>query len=120
LTGKHRSAFRTIGELSAELGIKPHILRYWEEQFPMLMPLKRSGARRYYRPEDVNLVQQINDLLNHQGYTIKGARQYLAQRAAAVDDMPSEPGAPAADTDPLRDALYHLRDRLHAMAGLLD
>lgn len=119
MTGKHRSAFRTIGELSAELGIKPHILRYWEEQFPMLMPLKRSGARRYYRPEDVNLVQQIDDLLNHQGYTIKGARQYLAQRSAG-ENAASDPGAPAPDTDPLREALYHLRERLHTMAGLLD
>lgn len=77
---KDRGAFRTIGELSKELKIKPHILRYWEEQFAMLQPLKRAGARRHYRPEDVEMVQTINRLLNEEGYTIKGARKYLTSR----------------------------------------
>ncbi len=77
---KDRGAFRTIGELSKELKIKPHILRYWEEQFAMLQPLKRAGARRHYRPEDVEMVNTINRLLNEEGYTIKGARKYLTSR----------------------------------------
>lgn len=77
---KDRDAFRTIGELSKELKIKPHILRYWEEQFAMLQPLKRAGARRHYRPEDVEMVNTINRLLNEEGYTIKGARKYLTSR----------------------------------------
>lgn len=78
---KEEGAFRTIGELSKELNIKPHILRYWEDQFAMLAPLKRAGARRHYRPEDVEIVKTINRLLNEEGYTIKGARKYLtAQR----------------------------------------
>lgn len=77
---KDKSAFRTIGELSRELGIKAHILRYWEDQFAMLQPLKRAGARRHYRPEDVEMVKTINRLLNEEGYTIKGARKYLTSR----------------------------------------
>lgn len=92
---KDRGAFRTIGELSKELKIKPHILRYWEEQFAMLQPLKRAGARRHYRPEDVEMVNTINRLLNEEGYTIKGARKYLTSRknkpaTAQTVDAPAE------------------------------
>ncbi|WP_164115444.1 MerR family transcriptional regulator [Sphingorhabdus sp. Alg239-R122] len=77
MTGKSKDALRTIGEAVREIGVKPHILRYWEEQFPMLEPLKRAGSRRYYRPEDMDLLRQINVLLNEQGYTVKGAVKYL-------------------------------------------
>lgn len=75
--GKEADALRTIGELGRALGLKPHVLRYWEEQFPMLKPLKRSGGRRYYRPEDVELVQTIDRLVNEEGYTLKGARSAI-------------------------------------------
>lgn len=71
--GKDEGALRTIGELGQALGIKPHVLRYWEQQFPMLQPLKRSGGRRYYRAEDVALVERIDRLVNREGYTLKGA-----------------------------------------------
>lgn len=64
---------RTIGEVSKALGIRPHILRYWEAQFPQLRPLKRSGGRRLYRPEDVALVLRIDQLVHGEGYTLKGA-----------------------------------------------
>lgn len=76
--GKEPGALRTIGEVSAALGIRPHVLRYWEGQFPMLQPLKRSGGRRYYRPQDVALLQTINRLLNAEGYTVRGACAVLA------------------------------------------
>ncbi|MGB5723305.1 MAG: MerR family transcriptional regulator [Parasphingorhabdus sp.] len=88
---KEQGAFRTIGELSKELSIKPHILRYWEDQFAMLSPLKRAGARRHYRLEDVEMVKTINRLLNEEGYTIKGARKFLASRRGGpemVEDAP--------------------------------
>lgn len=90
---KDRGAFRTIGELSKELKIKPHILRYWEEQFAMLQPLKRAGARRHYRPEDVEMVETINRLLNDEGYTIKGARKFLTSRKtkAAIETIAEAP-----------------------------
>ena len=75
--GKEDGALRTIGELTDALGIKAHVLRYWEGQFPTLQPLKRSGGRRYYRPEDVALVQEIDRLVNREGYTLRGAKAAL-------------------------------------------
>lgn len=75
--GKAADALRTIGEVARALGVKAHVLRYWEEQFPMLRPLTRAGNRRYYRADDVALVATIDRLLNREGYTIRGARQAL-------------------------------------------
>jgi DNA-binding transcriptional MerR regulator len=83
--GKDDGALRTIGEVSEALGIKPHVLRYWEAQFPLLKPLKRSGGRRYYRPSDVALVETIDRLVNREGYTLKGAEAVL--RAAGKSDL---------------------------------
>lgn len=84
--GKDASALRTIGEVSRALGIATHVLRYWEQQFPMLRPLKRSGGRRYYRSEDVALVETIDRLVNREGYTLRGARNALKGGVAAGDD----------------------------------
>ena len=78
LAEKSPGAFRTIGELSQEIGLPRHILRYWETRFPQLRPLQRAGNRRYYRPEDVALVRRIDGLLNRDGYTIKGVQALLA------------------------------------------
>jgi DNA-binding transcriptional MerR regulator len=75
--GKAPDALRTIGEVAKAFGIKQHILRYWEQQFPMLEPLKRSGGRRYYRAEDIALVADIDRLINREGYTLKGAKKAL-------------------------------------------
>ena len=82
---KDEGALRTIGEVSEALGIKPHVLRYWEQQFPLLKPLKRSGGRRYYRPADVAMVETIDRLVNREGYTLKGAEAVL--RSAAKSDL---------------------------------
>src|ERR687894_3051313 len=78
--GKSDQAFRTIGELAAELGVPQHILRYWETRFPQLRPLQRAGNRRYYRPADVALAHRIHRLLNQEGYTIRGVQQLLDGR----------------------------------------
>ncbi|MGB3711413.1 MAG: MerR family transcriptional regulator [Erythrobacter sp.] len=75
--GKDTGALRTIGEVSEALGIKQHVLRYWEQQFDRLDPLKRSGGRRYYRPADIALIERIDRLINVEGYTIKGAASVL-------------------------------------------
>lgn len=83
--GKDEGALRTIGEVSEALGIKPHVLRYWEAQFPLLKPLKRSGGRRYYRASDVALVETIDRLVNREGYTLKGAEAVL--RASPKSDL---------------------------------
>ena len=83
--GKDEGALRTIGEVSEALGIRPHVLRYWEQQFPLLKPMKRSGGRRYYRPADVAMVETIDRLVNREGYTLKGAEAVL--RASAKSDL---------------------------------
>jgi DNA-binding transcriptional MerR regulator len=80
---KAETAFRTIGELSRDVGLPQHILRYWETRFPQLRPLQRAGNRRYYRPEDVALVRRIDALLNREGYTIKGVQQVLKTGTAS-------------------------------------
>ena len=68
----------TIGEVSQLCGVKPHVLRYWEQEFPQLKPVKRRGNRRYYQRQDVMLIRQIKSLLYEQGFTIGGARQKLS------------------------------------------
>ena len=80
--GKDQGALRTIGEVADALGIRQHVLRYWEQHFPMLQPLKRSGNRRYYRTQDVLLVETIDRLVNREGYTIKGALQALSRNGS--------------------------------------
>ncbi|MEP6786493.1 MAG: MerR family transcriptional regulator [Sphingomonadales bacterium] len=97
-SGKSESAFRTIGELSTELGVPQHILRYWETRFTQLRPLTRAGNRRYYRPDDVALVKRIDAALNRDGYTIKGVQKLLAGEKAS-------PAAPAPPTTPTPSAI---------------
>lgn len=87
--GKDAGAMRTIGEVAQATGIKAHVLRYWEQQFPMLKPLKRSGGRRLYRPEDVALVETIDRLVNREGYTLKGAKAALKGGADAAVTEPA-------------------------------
>ena len=75
----------TIGEVSELCGVKPHVLRYWEQEFPQLKPVKRRGNRRYYQRHDVIMVRQIRSLLYEQGFTIGGARQQLSGDTAKAD-----------------------------------
>jgi DNA-binding transcriptional MerR regulator len=77
---KAPGAFKTIGELSSELGVAQHILRYWETKFPQLRPLQRAGNRRYYRPADVDLARTIHRLLNSEGYTVRGVQKVLRSK----------------------------------------
>ncbi len=78
-------AFRNIGEVSAELGVRKHVLRFWESKFPQLKPMKRGGGRRYYRPADVLLLRGIQHLLQTASYTIKGVQKIL--REEGVEDV---------------------------------
>jgi DNA-binding transcriptional MerR regulator len=80
----------TIGEVSELCGVKPHVLRYWEQEFPHLKPLKRRGNRRYYQRQDVILIRQIRSLLYEHGFTIGGARQRLSGEEAKVDVSQSQ------------------------------
>ena len=75
----------TIGEVSELCGVKPHVLRYWEQEFPSLKPVKRRGNRRYYQRHDVLMIRQIRSLLYEQGFTIGGARQRLDGEAKQSD-----------------------------------
>ncbi|MFO1188688.1 MAG: MerR family transcriptional regulator [Alphaproteobacteria bacterium] len=74
---KSASAFRTISEVSDSIEVPQHVLRFWETKFPQIRPLKRGGGRRYYRPEDVELLRRIRSLLYSEGYTIKGVQRLL-------------------------------------------
>ena len=110
--GKEPDALRTIGEVAAALGIRQHVLRYWEEQFPSLKPIKRSGGRRYYRPEDVRLIATIDQLVHREGYTLRGARQALESgESAAPVAAPAIPAASPPSPD-MSATLSAIRDRL--------
>ena len=94
---KDPGALLTIGELSQQLGVAQHILRYWESRFPQLKPMQRAGNRRYYRPADVELARRINRLLNEEGYTVRGVQKLLREKNAPEEPSPvsEQPGAPA-------------------------
>lgn len=79
VTKKHPGAFRTISEVAEEIHVPQHVLRFWETRFKQVQPVKRSGGRRYYRTEDISLLQYISELLYTQGYTIKGVQRLLEE-----------------------------------------
>lgn len=96
--GKSDAAFRTISEVAKELDLPQHVLRFWETRFSQLKPLKRGGGRRYYRPEDMQFLRRIRDLLYMDGYTIKGVQKLLRESGgirAFVEDTKSDSTAPA-------------------------
>ena len=76
---KSPNAFRTISEVAQELSLPQHVLRFWETKFTQVSPMKRAGGRRYYRPDDVALLDKIRNLLHNEGYTIKGVQKLLRQ-----------------------------------------
>jgi DNA-binding transcriptional MerR regulator len=99
----------TIGEVSELCGVKPHVLRYWEQEFTQLKPVKRRGNRRYYQHHEVLLIRRIRELLYEQGFTISGARNKLDSRASTpVSDSPaglSLVATPSMDIEALREEL---------------
>jgi DNA-binding transcriptional MerR regulator len=120
---KDPGALLTIGELSQELGVPQHVLRYWETRFPQLRPMQRAGNRRYYRPADVELARKIHRLLNQEGYTVRGVQKLLREKGEPeplpVSQMPaSTPHAgPEPDEQPVGIDVFRLialRDRLAA------
>ncbi len=90
--GKSPAAFKTISEVAAQLDVPQHVLRFWETRFSQIRPLKRGGGRRYYRPEDIALLNRIKTLLYADGYTIKGVQKLLRESGRG----PAAPGAAAA------------------------
>ena len=109
MTQKSSDAFRTISEVAEHLDIPPHVLRFWETKFSTLRPLKRSGGRRYYRPDDVALLERIRDLLYKEGFTIKGAQKHLGNR-----HLGCQSAGEAAGQLPVGDKLSEAMDALNA------
>ena len=115
----------TIGEVSDLCGVKPYVLRYWEQEFTQLKPMKRRGNRRYYQHHEVLLIRRIRDLLYEQGFTINGARHRLESEAAepraaaraersatVIPAVDSEPAALRAELEAIRDLLKPAPDKL--------
>ena len=109
----------TIGEVSELCGVKPHVLRYWEQEFTQLRPVKRRGNRRYYQHHEVLLIRRIRELLYEQGFTINGARNRLdTQGRASGDEAEAEemqaaaPAQPGVDVDQLRKDILQVIDLL--------
>ena len=127
--GKSPGAFRTISEVSSDLEVPPHVLRFWETKFPQIKPLKRGGGRRYYRPEDVALLRQIRQLLYNDGYTIKGVQRLLKEGAlkntgqlgVATANEPDEQKQPQNSTTSSQEkaALRSIVDELQSLRKLL-
>ena len=111
---KESEAFRTISEVAEELDVPKHVLRFWEVKFPQIRPMKRGGGRRYYRPEDLELLRGIRHLLHAEGYTIKGVQKILREqgidqvkrswRERSVKAAKSSSGKPATPAPSSRNA----------------
>ncbi|WP_181449446.1 MerR family transcriptional regulator [Azospirillum thermophilum] len=140
---KSATAFRTISEVSADLDVPQHVLRFWETKFPQIRPLKRGGGRRYYRPEDVELLRRIQALLYQERYTIKGVQRLLREGRVADPtpplpedaedespcDVPGSPCEPASGVgeggeaslpEPLRHEILMVIDELRSLRQVLD
>ena len=96
--GKSAAAFRTISEVAGELDVPQHVLRFWESKFIQVKPMKRGGGRRYYRPEDIDLLRSIRELLYTDGYTIKGVQKLL--REGGVKALAERRNSPAPPAEP--------------------
>ena len=127
--GKSRSAYRTISEVSNEIDVPAHVLRFWETKFLQIKPLKRGGGRRYYRPEDVTLLKTIRQFLYSDGYTIKGVQRLLKDGLikTASDQMNTErnllPGASEIETGSLstqnKNEIEEIMEELKVLKRLL-
>ena len=109
---KSAQAFRTISEVATELDVPQHVLRFWESKFSQVRPLKRGGGRRYYRPEDVDLLRRIRTLLYEDGYTIKGVQRLLKEGRGRLPQQRLDIAAESA-----LESLRIVSARAEAMAG---
>ena len=106
-SSKAPDAFRTISEVAEELDLPQHVLRFWETRFSQIKPMKRGGGRRYYRPEDVNLLRGIRALLYAEGFTIRGVQRLLKEKGSAYVAGIGQGGAPAGVAVPAPDPSVH-------------
>ena len=109
---KEGAVYQSISDVAALLNVPAHVLRFWETQFIQIKPVKRVGGRRYYRAEDVALLQQIYDLLYKQGYTIKGAQKYLKEEGKKDLSVSQMTDKKSAFIDEMRSVRDYLKDFL--------
>ena len=109
---KSENALRTISEVADALDVKPHVLRFWESKFEQIKPMKRAAGRRYYRPEDVELIAGIKELLHGQGMTIKGAQKHIKDNGIA--DVRALSGGSKPKAEPLNEIGLGRRSKLEA------
>jgi DNA-binding transcriptional MerR regulator len=109
----------TIGEVSDLCGVKPHVLRYWEQEFTQLKPVKRRGNRRYYQHHEVLLIRKIRELLYEQGFTISGARNRLSEGRETAQDPDAAVRLTALELNALRTELMGIKDLLSSVAPTL-
>ncbi len=109
---KSEKALRTISEVADALDVKPHVLRFWESKFEQIKPMKRAAGRRYYRPEDVELIAGIKELLHGQGMTIKGAQKHIKDNGIA--DVRAMAGGSKPKVEPLNEIGLGRRSKLEA------
>ena len=122
MSTKTDDAFKTISEASALLDVPPHVLRFWESKFRSLRPLKRSGGRRYYRPDDIDVLRRIRQLLYVDGFTIKGAQKLIRSKSYCDESTVME-NVTGSSTPTLSAAISILDDvktRLAALKQKLD
>lgn len=113
---KSPSAFRTISEVAEDLDLPPHVLRFWETKFSQVHPLKRGGGRRYYRPEDVQLLSHIRSLLYDEGYTIKGVQKLMREGNLKKSDLaPSPSNMASLEANSLKAEIQDAIDELEAL-----
>lgn len=117
MINKSKSAFKTIAEVADELGVATHVLRFWETKFSQIKPMKTSGGRRYYRPDDVEVIKLIKNLLYGNRYTIEGAQQLIKTRGLKAllgdeeiqkdffEETRAEVAAPATPAEPAKPRL---------------
>jgi DNA-binding transcriptional MerR regulator len=113
---KAPDAFRTISEAAAELAVPQHVLRFWESRFHEIRPMKRGGGRRFYRPQDVDLLRGIRHLLYGEGYTIRGVQRILREQGQRFVQVVWQPGAPQPARMPAEGASDEGADELDAEA----
>ena len=118
---KSPDAFRTISEVAEELDLPTHVLRFWETKFSQVRPLKRGGGRRYYRPEDIELIRQIRDLLYKNRYTIKGVQKLMRDGDLRKGEFSiSEDHDPVASEDRMRSEIKKAINELEALKMEID
>ena len=127
VVNKSKAAFRTIAEVAEELGVATHVLRFWETKFPQIKPMKRSGGRRYYRPDDVELVRRIRDFLYEKRYTIEGVQKLFKEKGVKAilgeeiqKDFFEEPADSVELNEESRKLISYVRGELKSMSEELE